>query len=99
MMKQLSRVFGFILTVSVCQGSVAQDENQLIVPDDLTANKTDKYQLQETRVGHRLDRVTVAWENGITEVYQNRRDDTIWSAEENQLGDTPNVRQWRLGSW
>ena len=55
--------------------------------------------MQEHRVGNRLDRVTVKWNNGITEVYQNERDDTIWFAEEESLGDRPNVRKWRIGSW
>ena len=74
------------------------DELTLNSPDNLTITTTDKFQMQEHRVGNRLDRVTVRWNNGITEVYQNERDDTIWFAEEESLGDTPNIRKWRIGS-
>ena len=92
-----------------------EDQQELKVPDDLTITTpddlvlgaqegltittTDKFQVQEQRVGNRLDRVTVRWNNGITEVYQNERQDTIWFAEEESLGDRPNVRKWRIGSW
>ena len=87
------------------------DDLEITTPDDLTLDSgedtqeditittTDRYQMQEHRVGNRLDRVTVKWNNGITEVYQNERDDTIWFAEEESLGDRPNVRKWRIGSW
>jgi len=76
-----------------------KEEQQLLIPDDLTVKKNQDYELQELRIGGRLERVTVKWNNGVTEVYQNKRNDTVWSAEENELGDVQNVRQWRLGSW
>ena len=75
------------------------EENQLLVPVDLTIKKNDKYQRQELRIGGRLERVTVYWNNGVTEVYKNERNDTIWNASETELGEIQNVRQWRLGSW
>ena len=75
------------------------DDQALKLPEDLAVTETEKYSMQEQRVGNRLDRVTVRWNNGITEVYQNERDDTIWFAEEENLGDQPNVRKWRIGSW
>ena len=78
---------------------VAEEEQQLLIPEDLTVKENQNFELQELRVGGRLERVTVKWNNGVTEVYQNKRNDTIWSAEESQLGDGQNVRQWRLGSW
>lgn len=101
MIKQISIITGFMVCAGISQISGAQEGNELKLPDDLTieAQQSENFELRETRVGHRLDRVTVQWQNGITEVYQNQRNDTIWSAEEDQLGDTPNVRQWRLGSW
>jgi len=76
-----------------------KDEQQLLIPEDLTVKTNQDYELQELRIGGRLERVTVKWNNGVTEVYQNKRNDTVWSAEENELGDVQNVRQWRLGSW
>jgi len=75
------------------------EEQQLLIPEDLTVKENESFELQELRVGGRLERVTVKWNNGVTEVYQNKRKNTVWSAEENELGDAQNVRQWRLGSW
>ena len=54
---------------------------------------------QEHRVGGRLERVTITRENGFTEIYQNNRADTVWSAEENEIGEVPNMRQWVIGTW
>ncbi len=76
-----------------------EEEQQLLIPEDLIVKKNQDYELQELRVAGRLERVTVKWNNGVTEIYQNKRNDTVWSAEESQLGDTQNVRQWKLGSW
>ncbi len=56
-------------------------------------------QYHEHRVGGRLERVTITRANQLTEVYRNRRADTIWAAEENEIGETPNMRQWIIGSW
>ena len=77
----------------------AQEDQQFLIPEDLTVKQNQDYELQELRIGGRLERVTVKWNNGVTEVYQNKRNDTVWSAEESELGDVQNVRQWRLGSW
>lgn len=102
-------IFTGALAVSLVIGAplaLAQDdefenssEDQLLVPDDLTIVKNDQYELEEQRVGGRLERITVRRNNGLTEVYQNQRNDTIWSAEEDELGDLENVRQWKIGSW
>ena len=56
-------------------------------------------QHREQRIGGRLERVTITRENGLTETYQNNRPDTIWSAQENELGETPNMRQWIIRTW
>ena len=79
--------------------NVPEEAQQLLIPEDLTVKENENFELQELRVGGRLERVTVKWNNGVTEVYQNKRKNTVWSAEENELGDAQNVRQWRLGSW
>ena len=76
-----------------------ETENELKLPDDLTIKEAKNYQVQELRVGGRLERVTVRRNSGLTEVYQNQRADTIWVSEQSDLGDIPNVRQWRIGSW
>ena len=97
-----------LLTPLHAQETTESTEGGLILPDDLTLNSESEdltviadgdYRREELRVGNRLDRVTVTWENGITEVYQNRRRDTLWTGEDNELGDVQNVRQWRLGGW
>lgn len=94
-------VFVSMTTAIIAQEASQQEseENQLLVPVDLTIKKNDKYQRQELRIGGRLERVTVYWNNGVTEVYKNERNDTIWNASETELGEIQNVRQWRLGSW
>lgn len=90
------------VTFSMTNVGIAQDdsnENLLQIPEDLTITENDKYEREELRVGGRLERVTVRWNNGVTEVYQNVRNDTIWNSSESELGEIQNVRQWRLGSW
>ena len=70
-----------------------------LFPEDLQVKPRGDLELQEYRVGGRLERVVVTRENGWTEIYQNRRHDTVWSGDETDLGEVQNVRQWRLGSW
>ena len=70
----------------------AQDESESVDP-----NK--KFEIEERRIGGRLERVTVHRSNGIDEVYENREVNSMWLTEENQLGDVPNVRRWTLGTW
>jgi hypothetical protein len=99
------------IPVAHAQEQQAQEQtetNQLLIPDDLTIQESDQSQsgegaaglrYEEVRIGGRLERVTVRHEIGITEIYQNRRDDELWSAGERELGDVQNVRQWKLGGW
>jgi hypothetical protein len=101
------------VSISIAQAQEQQVEeqketNQLLVPDDLTVQEREQSQpgegdgglrYEEVRIGGRLERVTVKHEIGITEIYQNRRDDELWSAGERELGDVQNVRQWKLGGW
>ena len=98
-----STKFSFIVAVLfqlVANLAFAQEtENELKLPEDLTIKEAKNYQLQELRVGGRLERVTVRRNGGLTEVYKNQRADTIWVSEQSDLGDIPNVRQWQIGSW
>ena len=106
-----SILLAIAIPVVQAQEQQAQEQvetNQLLVPDDLTIQKRDEaqpggnvggLQYEEVRIGGRLERVTVMHEIGITEIYQNRRDDELWSADERELGDVQNVRQWKLGGW
>ncbi len=80
----------------------AQEEsvtNPLLIPEDLTIKQSREFQFEELRIGSRLERLTVRHKNGVTEIYQNQRDDSIWFSEEKELGETRNVRQWRIGGW
>ncbi len=54
---------------------------------------------QEHRIGGRLERITITRQSGITEIYRNNRTDTVWSAQENEIGEVPNMRQWIIGTW
>ncbi len=71
--------------------------------DTLTTNKNldpeQSIQYREHRVGGRLERATIIHKNGLTEVYQNNRADTIWNAQENEIGEVPNRRQWVIKAW
>ena len=70
-----------------------------LVPEQTPAGQNQSVPYQEYRVGGRLERVTVTRENGFTEIYHNNRTDTVWSAQENELGEVPNMRQWVIRTW
>lgn len=66
--------------------------------DDAPAqNQSIPYQTYH--VGGRLERVTVRRQHGFTELYRNNRPDTIWSAQENEIGEVPNRREWIIHTW
>lgn len=75
------------------QRSIAQS------PDHRAPQKDRVRQYQERRIGNRLERVTITRTNQFTEIYRNNRADTIWAAEENEIGEVPNMRQWVIGTW
>lgn len=87
---------------------LADDEPpDLKLPEDMKVaaapgeSAGDKRGLQyfEQRIGGRLERVTVTRDNGFTETYRNHRADAIWSAPENEIGETANMRQWIIRAW
>ncbi len=76
----------------------------LKLPEDLAVQESaptgsEKFIVEERRVGTRLERVTVYRDNGIQEVYENREVDSLLGAEEKELGEVPNMRRWTIGSW
>jgi len=87
----------------------AEQSGGLKLPEDIAARADQqesesvepnrKFEIEERRIGGRLERVTVHRSNGIDEVYENREVNSMWLTEENQLGDVPNVRRWTLGTW
>ena len=95
----LSVVLAFVLCCTVKIALAQDQETELQLPEDLTVKQTDNYVVDEEWVGGRLERFTIKRNAGITEVYRNQRNDGKWFAEESKLGDTQNVRQWRIGSW
>ncbi len=68
-------------------------------PGDLAPEESRSVRYREHRVGGRLERVIITRENGVTELYRNNRADTIWAAQENELGEVPNMRQWIIRTW
>lgn len=74
----------------------------LKLPEDLAAKaqtEASTYTVEERRVGGRLDRVTIRRENGIDETYENTNVDSMWQTEDNELGQTQQMRRWTIGSW
>lgn len=61
--------------------------------------ESEQYEVHKEHAGGRLERVTITWDNGITEVYHNKRADSLWASEETELGGAQNVRQWKLFNW
>ncbi len=77
----------------------AQEQADAESADDLAAEGKDGIRYEEHRVGGRLEQIIVPRERGLVETYRNKRTDTLWAAEENELGEVPNMRQWILGTW
>lgn len=106
---------GSVITVAGAQEQPSGESEQgLLIPEDLTYNAGSKDQgsgsqladgergldfYEETRVGGRLERVTVKRDGGFTEFYKNNRHDELWSGPEDDLGEVQNQRQWKIGSW
>ncbi len=61
--------------------------------------KPGAYMVEEFVVGNRLDRITVYRTNRFTEVYENTGGNSMWLNEEEELGETPNIRRWIIGRW
>ncbi len=92
-----------VITLAL-MGSFAHSQEKasdggLLIPDDLTYTKNGNLEIEELRIGNRLDRLTVRHEKGLTEIYQVQNNDSIWASDETELGDVQNVRQWKLGTW
>ena len=100
--KGLLYVVGLLFAFSSLNLSAQEQqstEKQLLLPDDLEVSQRGKDEVEEYRVGGRLERLTIRKNNGFTEVYQNNSNSTLWYSEEENLGDLQNVRQWKLGTW
>lgn len=90
-----------------------QESEGLKLPADLQGNQeavdetntglgkgaVPKFEIEEKRVGGRLERVTVKRANGIDEVYENKEIDSMFSKEADELGEVPNVRRWTIGTF
>ncbi len=94
------------LVLFAVQQPIAADEQPTTPDASVFAEAWEKNQeqersvpYQEHRVGGRLERVIITHDNGLTEIYRNNRADTVWSAEENEIGEVPNMRQWVIGTW
>ncbi len=82
----------------------SSESGGLKIPEGLSDSATtptgsEKFIVEESRVGTQLERVTVYRDNGIREVYENRDVNSLLGAEDTDLGDVPNMRRWTIGSW
>jgi len=110
-MKTAAAVTVVAVTVAAMTVAAAADDAGLQLPADLTAAETAPgqstepadaprgIQYRETRIGGRLERVTITRENGWTETYRNNRADTIWSAPSSEIGERANMRRWVIRAW
>ncbi|MEM7195570.1 MAG: hypothetical protein AAF402_11505 [Pseudomonadota bacterium] len=98
-----SGVIAVASAMFLCSNVLAQESDQgggLKLPADLKVAPRSDLEIQEFRVGGRLDSVTVRHNStGITEVYDNDKPGDLWVQEDNELGDVPNVRKWTISSW
>ena len=88
---------------------LAQETTGLKLPEDIAAkagqnaNDSDALenglQIEERRIGGRLERVTVRNANGLDEVFENIDIDSMWVTEDKELGQRQNVRRWTIGTW
>ncbi len=83
------------------KGSMEREstEDQWLSDNASAQVKTEKYTIQEQRVGGRLERITIYHHNRLTETYENSAVDSMWLSAEKELGEMPNVRRWIIGSW
>ncbi|MBX2869420.1 MAG: hypothetical protein KTR18_12130 [Acidiferrobacterales bacterium] len=109
---QIKRFKLQIFTVILCACGVfavsspgfTDEANQsLKLPEDLAEKATQgvppKYEIEERRIGDRLDRITVRREDGIDETYENTEVDSLWGTADKELGETQNLRRWTIGTW
>ncbi len=94
----------FIVLLSIGCSVGAQETGALKLPEDIAARSSlgdpnAKYQVEESRIGTRLERITVRRKNGPDEVYENTNVNSMWVTEENELGEIQNVRRWTINSW
>ena len=75
------------------------ESTPLLVSEELTIDRRGEFVVEEYRVGGRLERLVVRRDDGVTEIYRNQRNDTLWAADEAGIGDVQNTRQWRIGGW
>lgn len=81
-----------------------EETEALLLTESLSSGQTEEEPAQRTIIYHwiggRFDRVTVEHPGGLREIYQNTDSrNNLWNADETELGQLQNVRQWRFGSW
>ncbi len=87
------------LLVSIASAQETNEATLPPVPEELTIDQKGEFVVEEYRVGGRLERLIVRRDDGVTEIYRNQRNDTLWAADEAEIGDVQNTRQWRIGGW
>ena len=87
------------LLVSIASAQETNEATPSPLPEELTIDQKGEFVVEEYRVGGRLERLIVRRDDGVTEIYRNQRNDTLWAADEAEIGDVQNTRQWRIGGW
>ena len=92
----------FASQVALAQTSTDSDTKEfqgLQVPSDLKTQRLGNREIEELRIGGRLDRLTVRHDNGLTEVFENDQIGDLWLHEDDELGQKQKVRKWTITSW
>jgi len=94
---------GLVCLVLNSPAYAADDTEGLQLPADIAekarTGPAPKYTIEERRINGRLDRITLRRDNGIDEVYDNTNANSLWQTEDEELGETQNLRRWTIGSW
>ena len=98
----LSVMMMFSSSMALAQSDSESDTNQyqgLQVPSDLKTQRLGNREIEELRIGGRLDRLTVRHDNGLTEVFENDQIGDLWLHEDDELGQKQKIRKWTITSW
>lgn len=68
-------------------------------PDGVTVKREAGGEVEEYRVGGRLESMTIDRDRGTTDYWYDRRGDSTWEAGKGEVDEKKNLRQWRLGNW
>lgn len=77
----------------------AREEGTQVNPDGVTVKRGLGGTVEEFRIGGRLESMKVDRDRGSTDYWYDRRGDSTWEAEQDEVGEKRNARQWEIGNW